>query len=54
MKTSGKSIQTDKNIRQHRKTNKNKYKPIADRKLKTVNLGITTYNNDGVLSKINK
>ena len=34
--------------------NKNKYKPIADRKLKTVNLGITTYNNDGVLSKINK
>ena len=34
--------------------NRNKYKPIAERRLKTVNLGITTYNNDGVLSKINK
>jgi len=34
--------------------NRNKYKPIADRKLKKVNLGIKKYNNDGFLSKINK
>jgi hypothetical protein len=34
--------------------NKNKYKPVADRKTKTVNLGIKTYNNDGILSKINE
>ena len=34
--------------------NKNKYKPIADRTLKKVNLGIKTFNNDGILSKINK
>ena len=34
--------------------NKNKYKPIADRTMKKVNLGIKTFNNDGILSKINK
>jgi hypothetical protein len=34
--------------------NRNKYKPIADRTLKKVNLGIKKYNNDGFLSKINK
>jgi len=34
--------------------NKNKYKPIADRTIKKVNLGIKTFNNDGILSKINK
>jgi len=34
--------------------NKNKYKPIAERTLKKVNLGIKTFNNDGILSKINK
>ena len=34
--------------------NRNKYKPIADRALKKVNLGIKKYNNDGFLSKINK
>ena len=34
--------------------NRNKYKPIADRMLKKVNLGIKKYNNDGIISKINK
>jgi len=32
--------------------NKNKYKPIASRQTKKINLGIKTYNNNGILSKI--
>ena len=34
--------------------NKNKYRPIAERQTKQINLGIKTYNNKGILSKIIK
>ena len=34
--------------------NKNLYKPIADRKMKKINLGIKRYNNDGMTSKLIK
>jgi hypothetical protein len=34
--------------------NKNKYKPIADRKLKSIPLGFKKYNNEGTVSKIIK
>jgi hypothetical protein len=32
--------------------NRNKYKPVADRTTKTIDLGFIKYNNDGVVSKI--
>ena len=34
--------------------NKNKYKPVADRVIKSIDLGIKRYNNNGSLSKIIK
>ncbi len=34
--------------------NKNKYRPTAERSVKAINLGIKTYNNNGILSKIIK
>ena len=34
--------------------NKNKYRPTAERQMKHINLGIKTYNNKGILSKIIK
>ena len=34
--------------------NKNKYKPLADRTVKNIDLGIKRYDNTGVLSKIQK
>ena len=34
--------------------NKNKYRPTAERQIKHINLGIKTYNNKGILSKIIK
>ena len=32
--------------------NKNKYKPVAERTMKSIDLGFKRYNNDGSLSKI--
>ena len=34
--------------------NKNLYKPVADRSLKSINLGIKRYNNEGSFSQIIK
>jgi len=32
--------------------NKNKYKPLAERAVKKIDLGIKRYDNDGLVSKI--
>ena len=32
--------------------NRNKYKPLADRTIKKIDLGIKRYDNDGAISKI--
>jgi len=32
--------------------NRNKYKPVADRTVKKIDLGFTKYDNNGLISKI--
>jgi hypothetical protein len=34
--------------------NKNKYKPVADRNITAINLGMKSYDNTGYISKINR